>query len=112
VGLLKLLLYIPERSKQQTRRFPAASIAQALSIRRARVSARLAVVIQCIQSVRAMGVMSDHNARAFGAVSRAFRRSAGILGSGTFCAGVISSTTTSPTSAPADSRNFRLTLSQ
>ena len=34
--------------------------------RRARVSACLAEVIQWIQSRRAMGVMSDHNARAFG----------------------------------------------
>ena len=68
-----LLLYIPDRSKQHTRRFPAASVAQALSIRRARVSARLAEAIQGIQSLRAMGLMSDHSARAFGAAARAFR---------------------------------------
>ena len=42
------------------------SIEQAFLIRRARVSGCLAEVIQWIQSLRAMGVMSDHNARAFG----------------------------------------------
>src|SRR5207253_2100204 len=59
-----------------------------------------------------MGVMSDHNARAFGAAVRAFRRSAGTLGSGSSPDGVISSVTTSPASAPAASRIFRFTLSQ
>ena len=98
--------------KQQGRRFPATSIAQAFLIRRVRVSARLAVAIQRIQSLRAMGVMSDHNARAFGAAARAFRRSAGTLGSGSSRAGAISSVTTSPASAPAASRIFRFTLSQ
>src|SRR5207249_4493263 len=111
-GELKLLLHNPDRSKQQTRRFPAASIAQALSTRRARVSDRLAEAIQWIQSLRAMGVMSDHNARAFGAAARAFRRSAGTLGSGSSPEGAISSVTTSPASAPAASRTFRFTLSQ
>ena len=42
------------------------SMEQAFLIRRARVSSCLAEVIQWIQSLRAMGVMSDHNARAFG----------------------------------------------
>ena len=41
-----LLLKNPERSKQQTRRFPAASIEQAFLIRRARVSSCLAEVIR------------------------------------------------------------------
>src|SRR5207253_2413874 len=59
-----------------------------------------------------MGVMSDHNARAFGAAARAFRRSAGTLGSGSSPDGAISSVTTSPASAPAASRIFRFTLSQ
>src|SRR6266436_5340265 len=59
-----------------------------------------------------MGVMSDHNTRAFGAVARAFRRSAGTLGSGSSPDGAISSVTTSPASAPAASRIFRFTLSQ
>lgn len=59
-----------------------------------------------------MGVMSDHNARAFGAAARAFRRSAGTLGSGSSLAGAISRLTTSPASAPAASRIFRSTLSQ
>jgi len=45
-GRLRLLLYIPDRSKQQGRRFPAASIEQAFLIRRARVSACLAETIQ------------------------------------------------------------------
>src|SRR5438094_10579360 len=94
------------------RRFPAASIAQALSTRRARVSGRLAEAIQWIQSLRAMGVISDHNARAFGTAARAFRRSAGTLGSGSSSEGAISSVTTSPASAPAASRSFRFALSQ
>jgi hypothetical protein len=88
------------------------SIAQALSIRRARVSGRLAETIQWIQSLRAIGVMSDHNARAFGDAARAFRRSAGTLGSGSSPDGAISSVTTSPASAPAASHIFRFTLSQ
>src|SRR6266571_3225767 len=53
-----------------------------------------------------MGVMSDHNARAFGAAARAFRRSAGTLGSGSSPDGAISSVTTSPASAPAASRHL------
>src|SRR5260370_16330714 len=59
-----------------------------------------------------MRVMSDQNARAFGAFARAFRRSAGTVGSGSFAAGAISSVTISPASAPAASRSFRSTLSQ
>src|SRR5438445_8736730 len=59
-----------------------------------------------------MGVMSDHNARAFGAAARAFRRSAGTLGSGSSPDGAISDVTTSLASAPAASRIFRFTLSQ
>src|SRR5437867_10411970 len=101
MGQLRLLAYIPDRSKQQTRRFPAASIAQAFLIRRARVSGCLADTIQWIQSLRAMSVMSDHKARAFGAAARAFRRSAGTLGSTSSLAGAISRVTTSPASAPA-----------
>ena len=42
-------------------------------MRRARVSGRLAETIQWIQSLRAMSVMSDHKARAFGTAARAFR---------------------------------------
>ncbi len=45
-GLLRLLLYIPDRSKQHGRRFPLASMSQAVLIRRARVSACLAETIQ------------------------------------------------------------------
>src|SRR5205814_9548145 len=73
---------------------------------------RLAEAIQWIQSLRAMGVRSDHDARAFGAAARAFRRSVGTVGSGFAPAGAISRVTTSPASAPAASRIFRFTLSQ
>jgi hypothetical protein len=45
-GQLRLLSYIPERSKQHGRRFPFASMSQAVLIRRARVSACLAETIQ------------------------------------------------------------------
>src|SRR5213080_2825238 len=109
-----LLLEKPDLSKQQTRRFPAASIEQAFLIRRVRVSGCLAEVIQWIQSRRAMGVMADHNTRAFGAAAaRAFLRSAGTaVGSASSAAGAISSVTMSPASAPAASRSFRSTLSQ
>src|SRR5438874_5205025 len=97
-----LLLEKPDLSKQQTRRFPAASIEQAFLIRRVRVSSCLAEVIQWIQSRRALGVISDHKFLAFGAAAaRAFLRSAGTSGSGSFAAGAISSLTTSPASAPA-----------
>src|SRR5690606_25981668 len=51
-------LYIPERSKQQARRMPDASLSQAVSMRFTRVSAFLPEVIQAIQSRRATGVMS------------------------------------------------------
>lgn len=45
-GQLRLLLYIPERSKQQGRRSPAESFEMATPIRFTRVSARLPEVIQ------------------------------------------------------------------
>ena len=97
-----LLLKNPERSKQQTRRFPAASIEQAFLIRRARVSGCLAEVIQWIQSRRALGVISDHNARVFGAAAaRAFLSAPGTVGSGSLSEGEISRMTASPASAPA-----------
>src|SRR5262245_43408271 len=84
---------------------------QALLTRRARVSGCLAEVIQWIQSVRALVVMSAHNARAFGAdAASAFRRSGGTLGSS--ASGASSSVTMSPATAPVASRNFRFTLSQ
>lgn len=41
-----LLLYIPDRSRQQGRFFPFASMSQALATRRARVSGRFAELIQ------------------------------------------------------------------
>src|SRR5271167_5192823 len=87
-GQLRLLAYIPDRSKQQGRRFPLASISQALSIRFKRVSSRLADSIHWTQSLRATGVMSDHTARAFGSAAvKAFRRPAGTLGSGSSATG-------------------------
>src|SRR5262245_66059798 len=52
-GAQKLLLKNPDRSKQHTRRFPAASISHAFLTRRARVSDSLAEVIQWIQIGRA-----------------------------------------------------------
>src|SRR5438067_5243283 len=108
-----LLLEKPDLSKQQTRRFPAASIEQAFLIRRVRVSACLAEMIQWIQSRRALDVMSDHNVRAFGAAAaRAFFRSGVTSGSVSFPAGAISSVTMSPASAPAALLSFRFTLSQ
>jgi hypothetical protein len=45
-GQLRLLLYIPDRSKQQGRRSPADSFEMATPIRFTRVSARLPEVIQ------------------------------------------------------------------
>ena len=53
------LLYMPERSKQQARRLPAASMSQAVSMRFTRVSAFLPEPIQWIQSRRATAVMSS-----------------------------------------------------
>lgn len=69
-------LYMPERSKQQARRLPEASMSQAVAMRLARVSAFLPDVTQWIQSRRATGVMSFHVANAAGGVKRA----AGIKG--------------------------------
>ena len=66
--------------KQHTRRFPEASMEHAFSIRRLRVSGSLAVIIQSIQSRRAIGVISVHRSRAFGEALRALCKSAGILG--------------------------------
>jgi hypothetical protein len=45
-GQLRLLLYIPDRSKQQARRLPAESFEMATSIRFTRVSTRFPEVIQ------------------------------------------------------------------
>src|SRR5262245_44737979 len=97
IGQRRLLPYMPERSTQHGRRLPLASMSQALVIRRARVSACLAVTIHWIQSRRAAGVMSDHTARALGgAAARALRRGGGTVGSGSALAGAISRVTTSP----------------
>ena len=52
---------------------------QAFSIRRLLVSSFLAEIIQQIQSLRAIGVISSHAARDTGAETRAFCKSAGIL---------------------------------
>src|ERR1043166_5970742 len=68
--------------KQQGRRFPFASMSQAASIRRSRVSACLAELTHRTHSRRAMGVISVHRARAFAAVLRAVVRSGGTRTSG------------------------------
>src|SRR5437899_2910035 len=67
-------------------------------------------MIQWIQSVRALIVISSHNARAFGSAASAFRRSAGTVGSS--ASDPSSSVTSSPESAPAALLNFWFTLSQ
>jgi hypothetical protein len=54
------VLEIEPLEKHQGRRFPAASIEQAFSIRRLRVSGCLAESIQLIKSLRAIGVRSFH----------------------------------------------------
>ena len=102
--------FIP--GKQHNRRFPDASISQAFSIRRLRVSGCLAELIEKIQSRRAIGVIPAHNACASGASARALRRSIGTLVSGSSAARVISTVTVSPASAPAASCKALLTLSQ
>ena len=98
--------------KQHSRRFPQASMSQAFSIRRLRVSGCLAEVIEKIQLRRAIGVMSSHPACATGAAARAFRRSAGTLSSGSSPTRAISTVTMSTSSPPAPSRIVLLTLSQ
>src|SRR5712671_5880147 len=102
--------FIP--GKQHNRRFPDASISQAFSIRRRRVSGCLAVLIEKIQSRRAIGVISVQDARASGADARALRRSIGTLISGSSPARVISTVTASPAFASAASCMVLLTLSQ
>jgi len=87
-------------------------MAQAFSIRRLRVSGCLAELIEKIQSRRAIGVISIHDARASGAALRALRRSIGTLISGSSPVRVISTVTVSPASAPAASCMALLTLSQ
>ena len=87
-------------------------MSHAFSIRRARVSGCLAVLIEKIQSRRAIGVMSSQPACANGAAARALRRSIGTLISGSPPARVISTVTASAASAPAASRMVLLTLSQ
>ena len=74
------LLYMPERSKQQARRCPDASLSQATAMRLARVSAFLPEPIQWIQSRRATAVMSSHVARAAGSPASASPRSGGSTG--------------------------------
>ena len=102
--------FIP--GKQHNRRFPEASMSQAFSIRRRRVSGCLAVLIEKIQSRRASGVISAHDACASGAAARASRRSIGTLISGSSPVRVISTATDSPAPAPAASYMALLTLRQ
>src|SRR4051812_14700265 len=100
--------FIP--GKQHNRLFPDASMSQAFSIRRLRVSGCLAVLIEKIQSRRAIGVISFHDASARGAAARALRKSIGTLVSGSSPTRVISTVTVSPASAPAASRIALSTL--
>ena len=51
---------LPEIEKHQGRRFPAASMSQAFSIRRLCVAGCLAESIQLIKSLRSIGVRSLH----------------------------------------------------
>jgi hypothetical protein len=60
---LRHLECIPDRSKQEGRRFPLASRSQPVSIRIKRVSSRLADSIHWIQAQRAISVVSDQTAR-------------------------------------------------
>jgi hypothetical protein len=101
--------FIP--GKQHNRRFPEPSMSHAFAIRRLRVSGCLAVLIENIQSRRAIGVMSSHPACACGAAARALRRSIGTLISGSSPVRIISTVTASPASARAASRMVLLTLS-
>jgi hypothetical protein len=98
--------------KQHSRRFPDASISQAFSIRRRRVSGCLASVIENIQSRRAIGVMFAHESLAEGFIARALRRSIGTLVSGSSPARVISTVTVSKAAAPTASRMASLTLNR
>jgi len=98
--------------KQHNRRFPQASMSHAFSIRCLRVSGCFAVLIEKIQSRRAIGVMSSHPTRASGAAASALRRSIGTLISGSSPARVISTVNVSPASAPAAWRMVVLTLRQ
>lgn len=106
------MLYIPERSKQQARRLPEASMSIAVARRLPRVSAFLPEVIQWIQSRRATGVMSAQVACASGCAASAARTSAGTVGSGSRATGASASATVSPTSTPAASYSARSTFSQ
>ena len=65
--------------KQHTRRLPPDSMSQAFSILLMRVFASLPVMIQKIQSRRAMGVISSQITLAFGVAVRALARSVGTL---------------------------------
>ncbi|TWI06010.1 hypothetical protein IP90_00272 [Luteimonas cucumeris] len=77
-----------------------------------RVFACFADVIQWIQSRRATVVALSQVTCASGFACKAFRRSAGISGSGSWSTGAISTVTTVPKSAFAASRSSALTRSQ
>lgn len=111
-GPMLPLLYMPERSKQQARRLPEASLSQATAMRFTRVSAFLPEVIQAIQSRRASGVMSSQVAFAAALAASALRRSAGSFGSGSTATGAMASATLSPAATPAASSNVFSTFSQ
>src|SRR3989344_3975194 len=96
--------------KQHGLRFPALSFEHAVSIRRLRVSGCLVERIHRIHSQRAIGVISIHILFACGEATRAFFKSAGILGSGHSFAGSIASVAVSPASTRAALRMFSSTL--
>jgi hypothetical protein len=87
--------------KQQRRRLPEASMSHALAMRRARVSESFAVVIEKIQSRRAIGVMSVHDAFAVGDAASAVRRSMGTRVSISSPTLVISTVTVSSAAMPS-----------
>src|ERR1041385_1826926 len=89
--------------KQHGRRFPFASMSQAFSIRRSRVSACLAELTQRTHSRRAMGVIFVHSALAFAEVLRTVKKSDGTRTSGSSPTRVSSTTSVSPAFAAAAS---------
>lgn len=90
--------------KQHSRRLSFRSISIALSTRRWRVSANLAVVIDRIQSRRAFRVMLFQLVAAVGLAARAAAKSAGVLSSFSSSTRVISTVLVSPGWIPAASR--------
>src|SRR5215216_4803740 len=100
------------RLKQQGRRIPLLSLSSATSICFWRVSGVLTARIQRIQSHRASGVISFHNASAFGDVANAFFTSSGTSGSIHSLVDSSETCTVSPAFAQASSSTFLSGLNQ